>query len=61
MRVFCALVSLSATVVAAEEPTAVGSKKFTESYVLAEIAKQSLGHAGRDSQKSQRRFAANSS
>ncbi|MDQ6625095.1 MAG: glycine/betaine ABC transporter substrate-binding protein, partial [Verrucomicrobiota bacterium] len=28
------------------EPIIVGSKKFTESYVLAEIAKRSLGSAG---------------
>ena len=28
------------------KPIVIGSKKFTESYVLAEIAKQSLGEAG---------------
>src|SRR3954471_18505247 len=28
------------------EPLVIGSKKFTESYVLAEIAKRSLGRSG---------------
>lgn len=40
-----ALVVFAATVARAE-PIIVGSKKFTESYVLAEIAKRSLGIAG---------------
>ena len=31
---------------ASAKPVVIGSKKFTESYVLAEIAKQSLGEAG---------------
>src|SRR5438477_2186340 len=36
---------LSATLVSAD-PVVIGSKKFTESYVLAEIAKRSLENAG---------------
>ena len=36
---------LSATLASAD-PVIIGSKKFTESYVLAEIAKQSLERAG---------------
>lgn len=39
-----ALIALAAT--ARAEPIIVGSKKFTESYVLAELAKRSLGNAG---------------
>ena len=40
-----AFLFLSATLVLAD-PLIVGSKKFTESYVLAEIAKRSLEKAG---------------
>ncbi len=45
MKLLCAFV-LFATATQAAEPIVIGSKKFTESYVLAEIAKHSLGAAG---------------
>ena len=44
---------LSPFVYAKAEPIIIGSKKFTESYVLAEIAKRSLGQARVESQHRQ--------
>ena len=40
------LLSLAAILSASADPVVVGSKKFTESYVLGEIAKRSLENAG---------------
>lgn len=40
------LILLASTVHLVAEPVIIGSKKFTESYVLAEIAKRSLENAG---------------
>ena len=37
---------ISTSSLAASEPILIGSKKFTESYVLAEIVKRSLENAG---------------
>jgi osmoprotectant transport system permease protein len=45
MCIVLAALSLNASLVAAD-PIIVGSKKFTESYVLGEIAKRSLSDAG---------------
>ncbi|PYK57031.1 MAG: glycine/betaine ABC transporter substrate-binding protein [Verrucomicrobia bacterium] len=45
MRFLGAVLFLISTMASAK-PVVIGSKKFTESYVLAEIAKQSLGEAG---------------
>jgi osmoprotectant transport system permease protein len=42
----CMLVLLICYSASAADPVVVGSKKFTESYVLAEIAKRSLENAG---------------
>ena len=38
--------SLAAILSVSADPVVVGSKKFTESYVLGEIAKRSLENAG---------------
>ncbi len=46
MKMLGALLLCATTALQAAEPIAIGSKKFTESYVLAEIAKHSLGAAG---------------
>ncbi|MBA2431398.1 MAG: ABC transporter permease subunit [Chthoniobacterales bacterium] len=46
MKTVGALLLLSILPAVAQEPVIVGSKKFTESYVLAEIAQRSLGNAG---------------
>ncbi|MDQ6913079.1 MAG: ABC transporter permease subunit [Verrucomicrobiota bacterium] len=46
MKLLAALLLCATTALQAAEPIVVGSKKFTESYVLAEIAKHSLGAAG---------------
>src|SRR2546423_146720 len=43
---FALLLLTSIGVSASTDPITVGSKKFTESYVLAEIAKRSLENAG---------------
>ena len=51
-RIFCAISALCAAIFcstqspAAAEAVLIGSKKFTESYVLAEIAKRALADAG---------------
>lgn len=46
MKFLCAVVLLVSVSLGKAELIVVGSKKFTESYVLAEIAKHSLGEAG---------------
>ena len=46
MRLILAFVIAAATSSVAENKVVVGSKKFTESYVLGEIAKRSLSDAG---------------
>jgi len=46
MRLILALLIAAATSSVAENKVVVGSKKFTESYVLGEIAKRSLSDAG---------------
>src|SRR5436190_6850377 len=43
---FALLILISIGVSASADPVVIGSKKFTESYVLAEIAKRSLENAG---------------
>jgi osmoprotectant transport system permease protein len=43
---FAVLFAFAATLSASANPTVVGSKKFTESYVLGEIAKRTLNDAG---------------
>jgi osmoprotectant transport system permease protein len=43
---YCVLGFLIQSPALATEPTAIGSKKFTESYVLGEIAKRALAEAG---------------
>lgn len=42
----CALMAALSTAAAAAEPVTVGSKRFTESYVLGEIVRQTLERAG---------------
>ena len=42
----CALALLSFAFFASADPIIIGSKKFTESYVLAEIAKRAVEDAG---------------
>ena len=44
--ILAVLLSLTAILSALADPVVVGSKKFTESYVLGEIAKRSLENAG---------------
>jgi osmoprotectant transport system substrate-binding protein/osmoprotectant transport system permease protein len=46
MKSFCAFLILLGTSSFAAEPTMIGSKKFTESYVLGEIATRTLNEAG---------------
>ena len=46
MKSFCAFLILFAASSFAAEPTIIGSKKFTESYVLGEIATRTLNEAG---------------
>lgn len=46
MKARLALLLLASASVSHAEPVIIGSKKFTESYVLAEIAKRSLENAG---------------
>src|SRR6202163_1881415 len=46
MRLIFAFLIAAATSTDAENKVVVGSKKFTESYVLGEIAKRSLNDAG---------------
>jgi osmoprotectant transport system permease protein len=46
MKLFAALLLCTAAQLIAAEPVIVGSKKFTESYVLGEIAKRALIDAG---------------
>ncbi|MEP7077527.1 MAG: glycine betaine ABC transporter substrate-binding protein, partial [Chthoniobacterales bacterium] len=47
MKIFAAILLATFSATAVAEPTViVGSKKFTESYVLGEIAKRALEHAG---------------
>ena len=44
--IFAVLFAFAATLSASANPVVVGSKKFTESYVLGEIAKRTLNDAG---------------
>jgi osmoprotectant transport system permease protein len=46
MKFFSCAIFLAVTLAASANPVVVGSKKFTESYVLGEIAKRTLGDAG---------------
>src|SRR5262245_6256817 len=49
MKALGLIIALSVTLrpfAIAEQPIIIGSKKFTESYVLAEIAKRTLENAG---------------
>src|SRR6202011_3314086 len=46
MKSFCVFLILLGTSSFAAEPTMIGSKKFTESYVLGEIATRTLNEAG---------------
>src|ERR1700730_354417 len=46
MKSLCAFLILLATSSFGTEPTMIGSKKFTESYVLGEIATRTLNEAG---------------
>jgi glycine betaine/choline ABC-type transport system substrate-binding protein len=46
MKALCALLFVLAAGAASAETIVIGSKKFTESYVLAEIAKRSFENAG---------------
>ncbi|MGZ4984924.1 MAG: glycine betaine ABC transporter substrate-binding protein [Chthoniobacterales bacterium] len=46
MKSIAAFLLLATATLNAADPIVIGSKKFTESYVLAEIAKHSLGGAG---------------
>ena len=53
MKLLCAALVFSLAPTAGAEPVIVGSKKFTESYVLAEIAQRSLQLAGLQTQHRQ--------
>ncbi|HSH40336.1 MAG TPA: glycine betaine ABC transporter substrate-binding protein [Chthoniobacterales bacterium] len=46
MKLLFALLFLAAVSIAGAEPVTIGSKRFTESYVLGEIAKRALENAG---------------
>jgi osmoprotectant transport system permease protein len=46
MRRFLVVLLFLAATAAAEEPIVIGSKKFTESYVLGEIARRAMENAG---------------
>ncbi|MGZ5553145.1 MAG: glycine betaine ABC transporter substrate-binding protein, partial [Chthoniobacterales bacterium] len=46
MKSIAAFLLLATATLNAADPIVIGSKKFTESYVLAEIAKHSLGNTG---------------
>jgi len=47
-RALLALLLLAAAMAAAAQPVVVGSKRFTESYILGELARQALQASGRE-------------